>query len=102
MRSNWQKRFVPVNVKCDGCGSTKVTHTKYGTPKQVKNRQREGGYLCRPCYTTQRNKSRDYSSLKYRNNLKLGIHRALDSGVIFGRRIYTINETVLIEPASAV
>jgi hypothetical protein len=35
-----------------------------------------------------------FHSENYRNNLKRGIKRALDSGVIFGRRRHSLNETV--------
>ena len=59
-RANWKKRFIPVNAKCYQCGSVKTTLSKYGTPNWVR---REWGYLCRSCYTRQRNNSRDYSSL---------------------------------------
>jgi hypothetical protein len=54
-RSIWQKRFVPLDVKCDRCQGTETIRTKYGTSQWVKNREREGGYLCWSCYIVKRN-----------------------------------------------
>jgi hypothetical protein len=90
-RANWKKKFIPVNAKCYQCGSAKTMLSKYGTPNWVR---KEWGYQCRSCYIRQRNKSRDYTSLQYRNNLKQGIKQALATGVIFGRKKYSLKETV--------
>jgi hypothetical protein len=51
--AKWKERFIPEGVKCENCGATL---SKYGTPNWVKNKDREGGYLCRSCFTTKRNK----------------------------------------------
>jgi hypothetical protein len=90
-RANWKERLVPLNAKCYQCGSDKTTLSKYGTPNWIRM---ERDYQCRSCYTRQRNNSRDYSSVEYHANLKRGIRRALDSGTIFGRSQYSLNETV--------
>jgi hypothetical protein len=94
LRSRWQDKFVPANVKCDRCQSTETIRTKYGTPRWARNKEKEYGYLCWSCYTKERNRSRDYSSPNYRSNLKLSIKRALDSGVMFGRKKYSLKETI--------
>ena len=54
-RANWKKRFVPIAVKCDQCSSTETTLSKYGTPKWVKNKDRDDGYFCWSCHTIKRN-----------------------------------------------
>src|SRR5215207_1901962 len=58
LRSRWQNRFVPINVKCDRCQCTEIICTKYGTPKWVKNREKENRYLCWSCYIVKRNTGR--------------------------------------------
>jgi hypothetical protein len=90
-RANWKKRFVPVDVKCDNCSSTETTNSRYGTPQWIKNRDRDGGYLCRSCYTIKRNTGQVFSEEK-KTNLRMGIRRAVENGVLFGRKLHTVNE----------
>src|SRR6188472_1438044 len=90
-RANWKKRFVPVDVKCDNCSSTETTNSRYGTPQWIKNSDRDGGYLCRSCYTIKRNTGQVFSQER-KANIKAGIRLAVQNGVVFGRKVYTINE----------
>jgi hypothetical protein len=92
-RANWKERFVPMGVTCDRCQGTKSICTKYGTPQWVKNREREGGYLCWSCYTIKRNTGKVFSQDR-RKNMRISAIRARDSGVIFGRRIHAVNESI--------
>ena len=101
-RANWKKRFVPVDVKCDNCSSTETTNSRYGTPQWIKNRDRDGGYLCRSCYIIKRNTGQVFSQER-KANIKAGIMRALEKGVIFGKKIHTLNESafnVMIEESA--
>jgi hypothetical protein len=90
-RARWKERFVPADVKCDNCDSTETTQSKYRTPTWVKNKDREGGYLCRSCFTTMRNTGVVFSEER-KANVTAGIRQAIDAGKVFGRKLYTINE----------
>ena len=57
----------------------------------MKNKDREGGYLCRSCCTIKRNTDVVFSQER-KANLKAGIRRAIDAGKVFGRKVHTINE----------
>ncbi len=92
-RANWKEILIPIGVACDICKSIETTKTKYGTPRWAKNRGREGGYLCWPCYITKINTGRNLSP-DGRKNLSNGIRRALDAGAIMGPKVHTIDETV--------
>lgn len=91
LRLSWQKKYIPANAKCDICNSTETTNSRYGTPQWIKNSDREGGYLCRSCYTIKRNTGQVFSPER-KNNLRIGIRRAVENGVVFGRKVRTINE----------
>jgi len=69
---------------CDNCGSTQTTLSKYGTPNWVRNKDREGGYLCRSCFTIKYNTGIVFSQER-KANLKVAIRRAIDAGKVFGR-----------------
>jgi hypothetical protein len=84
---------VPVGVKCDCCQQTKTTLSKYGTPMWVKNRDRNNGYFCWSCYTVKRNTGIVFSQER-KANVSVGIRLAMEKGVVFGRKVHTINESV--------
>lgn len=88
----WKKK-IPVGVRCDLCKTTEPTKTKYGTSKWVRNWDREGGYLCRRCYITQRDSGIIFSEIR-RKNISIGIRRALDAGAMMGPKIHSMDETI--------
>src|SRR6266487_6683426 len=92
-RANWKERLIPIGVACDVCKGTETTNTKYGTPRWAKNRDRQGGYLCWPCYITKINTGRNLSE-EARKNLSAGIRRALAAGAIMGPKVHTMDESV--------
>lgn len=91
VRIRHQEKYIPRGVKCDKCNCDKTILSKYGTPMWVKNRDREGGYLCWSCYTIKNNTGKVFSQER-KANISAGIRQAVDAGKIFGRKIYTINE----------
>ena len=92
-RANWKERLIPVGVACDVCKAIETTKTKYWTPRWAKNRDREGGYLCWPCYITKINTGRILSPAG-RKNLSAGIRRAVDEGAGLGPKVHTMDESV--------
>jgi hypothetical protein len=91
IRKKYQEKFVPFVAKCDRCQHTKTTLSKYRIPRWVNNRNGNGGYLCWSCYTIIRNTGRVFSQER-KANIKAGIRLAVENGVIFGRKVHTINE----------
>ena len=101
-RAKWNEKFIPIGVACDVCKAIETTKTKYGTPRWAKNRDKEGGYFCWPCYITRLNTGRILSP-DARKNLSNGIRRALDAGAVMGSKLHTINEAVfdsITEPSA--
>lgn len=92
-RANWKERFIPIGVSCDFCKTKEPTRTRYGTPKWARNPDRHGGYLCWPCYITKNNTGRIFSQDR-KQNISIGIRRALSAGTTMGPKVHTIDETV--------
>lgn len=57
----------------------------------MKNRDREGGYLCWSCHVIKNNTGKVFSQQR-KTNIRIAIRRAVESGTIFGRKVHTINE----------
>jgi translation initiation factor 2 beta subunit (eIF-2beta)/eIF-5 len=93
LRSRWQNRFVPINVKCDRCQRIETKCTKYGTPRWVRDREKENGYLCWSCYIIKRNTGRVVTK-QTRDNQRAAAIRAQNAGVFFGRRVHAVNESI--------
>ena len=76
--------------------------SKYGTPVWVRDKKRKNIFYCKTCFII----IRDTGQLRpqeARNNIQLGIHKALDKGTVFGRTKYSVDEsafeTTTEEPA---
>jgi DNA-binding transcriptional regulator WhiA len=93
VRYKWQEKHVPKNVRCTVCNRSTSVLSKYGTPIWVRDKNRNDVFSCKECFARVRDTGRRRPQ-KARNNIGVGIHRALDKGVIFGRTKYTLDETV--------
>jgi hypothetical protein len=64
--------------------------SRYGTPIWVRDENR---VYCKACFVIIRDKGQKRPE-QARNNVKLGIHAALERGVIFGKKKYSLDESV--------
>jgi hypothetical protein len=93
VRKQWQEKHVPKGVKCDICGKETLTVSKYGTQIWVRDEKRKNVFYCKVCFVIVRDSGRQRPQ-EARNNIGLGIHKALDKGVEFGKKRYYIDESV--------
>jgi hypothetical protein len=93
VRIKWQEKYVPKDVKCDRCGNDTTTVSKYGTQIWVRDRKRKNVYYCKGCFVIIRDTGQN-RPLDARKNIGIGIHKALDKGIIFGKSKYSLDETV--------
>jgi hypothetical protein len=90
VRHKWQEKYIPKNAKCDLCGKSTLTVSKYGTKIWVRH---NGVFYCKGCFVILRDTGVQRPQ-EARNNVRLGIHKALGNGVIFGKKKYSLNESV--------
>jgi|GEM_PF-1561355 len=93
VRIKWQEKHVPKDVTCDRCGKETITVSKYGTPIWVRDKERNGVHYCKGCFAIIRDTGQ-IRSQQARKNVGIGIHKALDKGIIFGKTKYTLDDTV--------
>jgi hypothetical protein len=89
-RNRWQLKYIPKNAKCERCGSVTSATSRYGTPIWVRDENR---VYCKACFAIIRDKGKVRPE-QARKNIGKGIHLALKNGRIFGRRKYSLLETV--------
>lgn len=88
-RALWKKK-IPVGVRCDNCKNHVTSLSKYGEPRWAKNGD---GYLCWSCYATRNNTGKVFSPQR-KENISIGIKRALDTGAVMGPKVHAMDETV--------
>lgn len=93
VRKKWQEKYVPKGVKCDRCGKETLIVTKYGTQIWVRDKKKKNVYYCKGCFVILRDTGQ-IRSYEARENIGIGIHKALNKGVIFGKTKYTLDNTV--------
>jgi hypothetical protein len=93
VRKKWQEKYVPKDAKCFRCERSTSVLSKYGTPIWVRDKKRKGVVYCKGCFAIIRDTGQRRPP-EARKNIGMGIHSALDRGIIFGRTKYTLDETV--------
>jgi len=93
VRNWWEKKYVPKDARCDLCGKGAFTLSKYGTPIWVRDKKRENKFYCKGCFVIIRDTGQRRPQ-EARTNIGLGIHKALDKGIIFGKTRYSLDESV--------
>ena len=93
VRNKWQEKYVPKGAKCDLCRKGTLTLSKYGTQIWVRDKKKKGVFICKACFVIRRDIGHQRPQ-EARHNIGLGIHKAIDRGVIFGKRTYSLDDTV--------
>jgi len=93
VRQKWQEKHVPKNEICNLCRKSTTVVSRYGTPIWIKANYGNNILLCKACYASTRDKGR-HRPQEARNNIGIGIRKALDKGVEFGRKRYYLDESV--------
>jgi hypothetical protein len=93
VRNWWQKKYVPKDARYDLCGKGKLTLSKYGTPTWVRDKKRKNKFYCKGCFAIIRDTGQRRPQ-EARTNIGLGIRKALEKGIIFGKTRYTLDESV--------
>jgi hypothetical protein len=93
VRRKWQEKYVPKDAKCFRCKRSTSVMSGYGTPIWVRDKNRKGVFYCKGCFVIIRDTGQ-IRSQEARKNIGIGIHKALDKGVIFGKKKYTLDDTV--------
>jgi hypothetical protein len=93
VRKKWQEKYVRKGVKCDRCGKETLIVSKYGTQIWVRDKKKKNVFYCKGCFVIIRDTGLNRPE-EARRNIGVGIHKALDKGIIFGRTKYTLDETV--------
>lgn len=93
VRKKWQEKYVPKDAKCDRCRRSTSVVSKYGTPIWVRDKKRKYVVYCKGCFVVIRDTGQ-MRPQEARKNIGIGIHKALDKGIIFGRKKYTLDESV--------
>jgi hypothetical protein len=73
-----------------------IMEATYKVFDSLKDKRRNGVYYCKGCFAIIRDTGKKRPE-EARNNIGIGIHRAVEKGVIFGRTNYSLDETVFDE-----
>ncbi|MGH9987421.1 MAG: hypothetical protein ACRD8W_26040 [Nitrososphaeraceae archaeon] len=65
----------------------------HGTPIWVRNKKRKNKFYCKGCFAIIRDTGQRRPQ-EARTNIGLGIRKALEKGIIFGKTRYTLDESV--------
>jgi hypothetical protein len=93
VRARWKERFIPKDAKCTRCGNITTAVSGYGTPMWVRDRVKEGIYYCKACFVIIRDTGKERPELA-RKNVGRGIHMALENGRIFGKKKYSLLDSI--------
>jgi hypothetical protein len=93
VRNQWQKKHVPKDAKCSRCGRSTLTVSRYGTKIWVRDKKRKNVYYCKGCFVIIRDTGQNRPQ-EARRNIGIGIHKALDKGIIFGKTKYSLDKSV--------
>ena len=93
VRRKWQEKYVPKDAECFRCKRSTSVVSRYGTPIWVRDKNGKNVNYCKGCFVIIRDTGQ-IRSQEARNNIGLGIHKALDKGIIFGKTKYSLDKSV--------